>query len=126
MGQGVGHAPLESKKSMHTFNTLSEFHRFCGLPKPEHPLISLVNYGQVDYQTIENQITWMQNFYSIGLKRDIHAKVRYGQQEYDFDEGQDQDGRLQGRRPAAPCPPSHRRRLSVGATPLHPDPCPTP
>ncbi|RIV68370.1 helix-turn-helix domain-containing protein [Flagellimonas aequoris] len=72
---------------MHTFNTLSEFHKFCALPKPEHPLISVVNYGQVDYQTIEKQITWMQNFYSIGLKRDIQAKVRYGQQEYDFDEG---------------------------------------
>lgn len=72
---------------MHTFNTLSEFHKFCALPKPEHPLISLVDYGQVDYQTIENQITWTQNFYSIGLKRNIHAKVRYGQQEYDFDEG---------------------------------------
>ncbi|NDV17374.1 helix-turn-helix domain-containing protein [Muricauda sp. TY007] len=72
---------------MHTFNTLTEFHKFCALPKPEHPLISLIDYGKVDYQTIENQITWMQNFYSIGLKRDIQAKVRYGQQEYDFDEG---------------------------------------
>lgn len=72
---------------MHTFNTLSEFHKFCALPKPEHPLISLVDYGQVDYQTIENQITWSQNFYSIGLKRNVSAKVRYGQQEYDFDDG---------------------------------------
>lgn len=72
---------------MHTFNTLTEFHKFCALPKPEHPLISLMDYGKVDYQTIENQITWMQNFYSIGLKRDIQAKVRYGQQEFDFDEG---------------------------------------
>ena len=72
---------------MHTFNTLTEFHKFCALPKPEHPLISLIDYGKVDYQTIENQITWIQNFYSIGLKRDIQAKVRYGQQEFDFDEG---------------------------------------
>ncbi|MBW8243901.1 helix-turn-helix domain-containing protein [Muricauda oceani] len=72
---------------MHTFNTLSEFHKFCDLPKPEHPLVSLVDYGQVEYKTKENEIHWMQNFYSIGLKRDIHAKVRYGQQEYDFDEG---------------------------------------
>lgn len=72
---------------MHTFNTLSEFHKFCALPKPEHPLISVVDYGQVDYQTIENQITWTQNFYSIGLKRNVSGKLRYGQQEYDFDEG---------------------------------------
>ncbi len=72
---------------MHTFNTLSEFHKFCDLPKPEHPLVSLVDYSQVEYKTTESEIHWMQNFYSIGLKRDIQAKVRYGQQEYDFDEG---------------------------------------
>nr|WP_321412177.1 helix-turn-helix domain-containing protein [uncultured Allomuricauda sp.] len=72
---------------MHTFNTLSEFHKFCDLPKPEHPLVSLVDYGQVTYKTKKNEIHWMQDFYSIGLKRDIQAKVRYGQQEYDFDEG---------------------------------------
>jgi AraC-like DNA-binding protein len=72
---------------MHTFNTLSEFHKFCDLPKPEHPLVSLVDYGQVTYKTRKNEIHWMQDFYSIGLKRDIQAKVRYGQQEYDFDEG---------------------------------------
>ncbi|MBO0322391.1 helix-turn-helix transcriptional regulator [Muricauda sp. CAU 1633] len=72
---------------MYTFNTLSEFHTFCDLPKPEHPLVSLVDYGKVNYQTHEKEVTWIQNFYSIGLKRDIPAKVRYGQQEYDFDEG---------------------------------------
>ncbi|WP_108423020.1 helix-turn-helix domain-containing protein [Flagellimonas amoyensis] len=72
---------------MQTFNTLSEFHKFCALSKPEHPLISVVDYGQVDYQTVDNQITWTQNFYSIGLKRNVSGKLRYGQQEYDFDEG---------------------------------------
>src|SRR5690606_19124448 len=33
------------------------------------------------------EITWMQQFYSIGLKRNIQCKFRYGQQKYDFDEG---------------------------------------
>lgn len=86
MGQGFA-LPLNLQWIMHTFNTLSEFHKFCALPKPEHPLISVIDYGQVDYQTIENQITWTQNFYSIGLKRNVSGKLRYGQQEYDFDEG---------------------------------------
>jgi AraC-like DNA-binding protein len=58
-----------------------------GLPKPEHPLVSLVDYGLVEYQTDESEISWMQNFYSIGLKRNIHGKFKYGQQQYDFDEG---------------------------------------
>lgn len=58
-----------------------------GLPKPEHPLVSVVDYGLVEYQSKEKEISWIQNFYSIGLKRNIQGKFRYGQQQYDFDEG---------------------------------------
>lgn len=76
-----------SAKQIHTFNSISEFHKLSGLPKPEHPLVSLVDYGLVDYQTTEKEISWVQNFYSIGLKRNIQGKFRYGQQQYDFDEG---------------------------------------
>ncbi len=72
---------------MYTFKTISEFHKMSGLPKPEHPLVSLVDYGLVEYQTNETAISWVQHFYSIGLKRNIQGKFRYGQQQYDFDEG---------------------------------------
>ena len=74
-------------KQVHTFNTISEFHKMSGLPKPQHPQISLVDYGQVVYQTDEKEIRWLQKFYSVGLKRDISGKFKYGQQVYDFDEG---------------------------------------
>lgn len=74
-------------KQIYTFNTISEFHKMSGLPKPEHPLVSLVDYSLVEYQTSEKEISWVQNFYSIGLKRNIQGKFRYGQQQYDFDEG---------------------------------------
>jgi len=74
-------------KSVHTFSTISDFHKMSGLPKPEHPLVSLVDYGLVDYKTDEKEISWVQNFYSIGLKRNIQGKFRYGQQSYDFDDG---------------------------------------
>lgn len=75
-------------KKIYTFNTVSEFHKMSGLPTPEHPLVSLVDYSLVDYQTDENKITWIQHFYSIGLKRHMpKGKFRYGQQQYDFDEG---------------------------------------
>jgi len=75
------------KQDLYTFNTISEFHKICGLPKPEHPMVSLVAYGLIDYQIVEKEISWVQNFYSIGLKRDMQGKFRYGQQQYDFDEG---------------------------------------
>lgn len=75
------------QKNIYTFNTISEFHKMSGLPKPEHPLVSLVDYSLVEYQTKEKEISWVQNFYSVGLKRNIQGKFRYGQQQYDFDEG---------------------------------------
>ncbi|EDM44628.1 transcriptional regulator, AraC family protein [unidentified eubacterium SCB49] len=74
-------------KEMHQFKSISEFHNYSNLPKPEHPLISLVDYSKVNYATDSDKIKWMQDFYSIGLKRNVSEKFNYGQQEYDFDEG---------------------------------------
>ncbi|PIB34458.1 AraC family transcriptional regulator [Reichenbachiella sp. 5M10] len=66
--------------------SISDFHRVRGLSSPLHPMISLIDYSQV--QTLPEHIgeRWLMNFYSIGLKRNV-GKLRYGQQEYDFDEG---------------------------------------
>lgn len=76
------------RNKIHIFNTINDFHKFSGLPKPGHPLVSLVDYGLVQYQTEEQKINWVQKFYSIGLKRDMpQGKLRYGQQPYDFHEG---------------------------------------
>jgi AraC-like DNA-binding protein len=69
------------------FNSLSEFHTFCKLPPPEHPLISLIDYSKVTYPVDDSELKWIQNFYSIGLKRNVNAKFNYGQQQYDFDSG---------------------------------------
>ena len=67
--------------------TITEFHRLRGLPKPEHPLISVVDYGAVKHSAENNSVSWVFEFYSISLKRNSHAKLKYGQQAYDFDEG---------------------------------------
>lgn len=74
-------------KQLRRINTVSEFHRVRGLPKPEHPLISLVDYRQIRHSPENNRISWVQSFYTIALKRNVCGKFRYGQQEYDFDEG---------------------------------------
>lgn len=72
---------------MHKVNTISDYHRLAGLSKPEHPLVSLVDYGQVNYQTNAEEITMVSRHYSIAMKRGLSGKFRYGQQTYDFDEG---------------------------------------
>jgi len=74
-------------KQLHRIRTISEFHQLRGLPKPEHPLISIVDYAMIKHSADTNQKSWMLDFYSISLKRTPNAKMTYGQQEYDFDEG---------------------------------------
>lgn len=72
---------------MHKINSIQDYHKLAGLSKPEHPLVSLVDYSKVNYQTNEDVMTILQGNYSIALKRGVDGKVRYGQQSYDFDEG---------------------------------------
>jgi AraC family transcriptional activator of pobA len=67
--------------------TISEYHQVMGLPKPEHPLISLLNFESIKGMPYDRPINIVFDFYSISLKRDFNAKFKYGQQEYDFDEG---------------------------------------
>jgi AraC-like DNA-binding protein len=57
-----------------------------GLPKPEHPLISVINLESIQLPG-SGPMNMVFDFYSISLKRNFNAKMRYGQQAYDFDEG---------------------------------------
>ncbi len=69
--------------------TISEFHRLRGLPKPEHPLISVIHIDLIESLPVNIPETWVPDFYFIALKRILSAnvKMKYGQQLYDFDEG---------------------------------------
>jgi AraC-like DNA-binding protein len=69
------------------FTTITDFHRFRGLPKPEHPLISVVNVEQMKDIDADEPFSMTFDFYVIALKRNFNAKLKYGQQQYDFDEG---------------------------------------
>jgi AraC family transcriptional activator of pobA len=68
------------------FKTISEFHQFRKLPKPEHPLISVINLESMRHLPA-NEPGLVRDFYSISLKRNFNARIKYGQQEFDFDEG---------------------------------------
>ncbi|GAB3640764.1 helix-turn-helix domain-containing protein [Spirosoma arcticum] len=67
-------------------HTIGEFHQFRNLPKPEHPLVSVVRFEDMRLSAAE-PTTQVLDFYSIALKRNPHSKIKYGQQGYDFDEG---------------------------------------
>lgn len=71
----------------HKLNTISAYHQFVGLPKPEHPLVSVINFDAIKHLADDMPTMLINNFYSIALKRNFNGKLKYGQQAYDFDEG---------------------------------------
>lgn len=75
------------KKEFLHFKKVSDYHKFAHLSAPQHPLISLIDYSQVQYPENVIDYKWRQDYYAIGLKKNIPYKFFYGQQEYDFDEG---------------------------------------
>ena len=75
------------KKQLVHFKKVSDFHKFANLTPPQHPLISLVDYSQIQYPPEIVDLKWKHDYYVVGLKRNIPYKFFYGQQEYDFDEG---------------------------------------
>ena len=75
------------QRQTNRIKTISEFHASRGLPKPEHPLISIVDYSEIQRPANIGDTNWVFDFYQISIKRGINGKMKYGQQEYDFDEG---------------------------------------
>ena len=73
-------------KAPYRFHTISEYHSFRGLPAPEHPLVSVINFDDIDLNADDPERLVL-GFYTIALKRHPDAKLKYGQQEYDFNEG---------------------------------------
>lgn len=81
------HGSRMSNKVIHRIRTISEFHRFRGLPVPEHPLVSVIDYASIKHSDHDNSLSWILDFYSISLKRSPHARFKYGHQHCDFEEG---------------------------------------
>ncbi|MCB0689955.1 MAG: helix-turn-helix transcriptional regulator [Saprospiraceae bacterium] len=76
---------MASSKPIH-IKSISQFHQLNGLPKPDHPLISIVDYAKLKRPDEYKVSSLMFGYYTISLKRGV-SKMFYGQQEYDFDEG---------------------------------------
>ena len=69
------------------FKTISQFHKFRNLTEPQHPLISIVDFAGVTRLHDNEPRNLVFDFYAIALKSFIGAKIKYGQQLFDFDSG---------------------------------------
>lgn len=69
------------------FESLSALHRALGLPKPLHPLISLLENAEGIRPHELLAKPHVMGFYKISYKSNLQGKLKYGQHFYDFDEG---------------------------------------
>lgn len=67
-------------------NTISELHQFLGLPKPTHPLVTLIDQSMITREFNEH-LTLGFGLYFISLKDGANCSIGYGQTTYDFDTG---------------------------------------
>ncbi|KRD57878.1 AraC family transcriptional regulator [Flavobacterium sp. Root935] len=76
------------KKSVpHKIKSISELHQLFALPKPDHPLVSVIDFALLSYKHSDIWKHFTNDFYCITLKKGINGKFKYGQRDYDFDEG---------------------------------------
>jgi len=75
------------KKQPVIFNSLSQLHKAMGQPAPLHPLISIINYGEAEFDAADLEGGIILNFYKISFKTKFSGRLKYGQGFYDFEEG---------------------------------------
>jgi len=75
------------KKHPVIFNSLSQLHKAMGQPAPSHPLISIMNYGDAQFDPKDFEQGIILNFYKISFKTNFSGKLKYGQGYYDLEEG---------------------------------------
>ncbi|MES2378894.1 MAG: helix-turn-helix transcriptional regulator [Bacteroidota bacterium] len=76
-----------SATELQRIKTIGEYHYLAGLPRPEHPLISVVNMADIRWATTDPPVSRTVDFYTISLKRHTGNNFRYGQQQYEAQGG---------------------------------------
>ena len=77
---------MTAKTPIHV-KSISQFHKLRGLPSPEHPLISVIDYATIQTPHTDESEGLLFDFYLISVKKGLVGKLKYGQQTYDHDEG---------------------------------------
>ncbi|WP_025145347.1 helix-turn-helix domain-containing protein [Pedobacter jeongneungensis] len=75
------------KKAPLRISSISELHALLQVPKPVHPLISLVDNSLIATNTEMLDRPFFLNFYKISYKYSTTGRMGYGQGYYDFNEG---------------------------------------
>lgn len=72
---------------MNSIDSITQFHRLLSLSDPLHPLVSVIHLEDIRFKNDDILKSFFTNFYSISLKKDVQARMKYGRNYYDFDKG---------------------------------------
>jgi AraC family transcriptional activator of pobA len=78
---------MKGKNAPQHVNSVSQVHRILEIPSPKHPLVSVIDLSTLNHSNQAVPGSFVNEFYSIFIKKDFEGKMRYGQQFYDFDNG---------------------------------------
>jgi AraC family transcriptional regulator, transcriptional activator of pobA len=78
---------MSKQETLYKFESLTDFHRVFGLPKPLHPMISFVDIKELKSLPEDFPKSMVMNFYKISYKTGPCGQAKYGQNFYDFGEG---------------------------------------
>ncbi len=68
-------------------DTIAAYHELMQLPKPGHPLVSVLKFEDIVLKPNEGWYSIVHNFYTVALKKEVDGRLTYGQQPFDFDAG---------------------------------------
>ena len=77
---------METTPTVH-IQSITQLHQLLQLPKPKHPLVSLIRFEDFSPIKIEQRTRLITDFYQVTLKTECPCKIQYGQSIFDFDEG---------------------------------------
>lgn len=74
-------------KEIIRLKSISEAHRFLGLPKSNHPLVSVVELNDRIINLDYGDTKFLFDFHQVNLKQGFSGSLVYGRNSYDFEDG---------------------------------------
>ncbi len=75
------------KQDIVKIDSVVALHNYMGLPGPLNTLVTIIDHSQTQY--IQQQLSekMLLNLYNISMKKSFKGKLKYGKNQYDFDDG---------------------------------------
>ncbi len=76
-----------TEQNIKKISSVKELHSFMGLQSPLNPLITIIDHSETINIHKSNNGKLLLDFYNISIKRSFKGKLKYGKNNYDFDDG---------------------------------------